>query len=153
MTLPSAFGSQIILSWSVVRQVAQVFSLLTTTVSASLATTISWYSTLFSSQIFASSSSMGRDASFMSVSPAQNDSKPPPVPDSPTVIWTSGLVSLKSSAATLDIGPTVLEPSMATVPVSRAVVRRRCRRCCRPRRRSGPVPGPRPRQPGRSPGA
>ena len=38
---------------------------------------------------FGSSSALiGRDASLMSVSPAQNFSKPPPVPEVPTVIWT-----------------------------------------------------------------
>ena len=35
----------------------------------------------------------------MSVSPAQNFSKPPVVPDSPTLILTSGLSPLNSSAA------------------------------------------------------
>ena len=46
-----------------------------------------------------SSGLIGREASEMSVSPAQNFSKPPPVPDWPTEIFTSGLSSLKSSAA------------------------------------------------------
>ena len=35
----------------------------------------------------------------MSVSPAQNFSKPPPVPDSPTVTFTSGFSPWKPSAA------------------------------------------------------
>ncbi len=35
----------------------------------------------------------------MSVSPAQNFSKPPPVPDVPTVIFTSGFWAWNSSAA------------------------------------------------------
>ena len=52
----------------------------------------------------------------MSVSPAQNFSKPPPVPDVPTVIWTSGFSSLKSSAAACVNGATVEEPSMAILP-------------------------------------
>ena len=52
----------------------------------------------------------------MSVSPAQNFSKPPPVPEEPTVIFTFGLSSLKSSAAACAKGRTVLEPSMAIVP-------------------------------------
>jgi hypothetical protein len=42
---------------------------------------------------------IGRDAFETSVSPAQNFSKPPPVPDWPTEILTSGFSSLKSSAA------------------------------------------------------
>ena len=44
-----------------------------------------------------SSSLIGREASEMSVSPAQNFSKPPPVPDSPTVTLTSGFSSERSS--------------------------------------------------------
>ena len=52
----------------------------------------------------------------MSVSPAQNFSKPPPVPDWPTVIFTSGFSSLKSSAAAWANGKTVEEPSMAMLP-------------------------------------
>ena len=42
---------------------------------------------------------MPREAVEMSVSPAQNFSKPPPVPDWPTVMRTSGFSSLNSSAA------------------------------------------------------
>ena len=45
--------------------------------------------------------SIGREASEMSVSPAQNFSKPPPVPDCPTVMFTSGFSSLNRSAARL----------------------------------------------------
>ena len=41
-------------------------------------------------QIAASSSLIGREASEMSVSPAQNFSKPPPVPEMPTVTLTLG---------------------------------------------------------------
>ena len=46
-----------------------------------------------------SSSSIGREASEMSVSPAQNFSKPPPVPEVPTVTRTPGFVAANSSAA------------------------------------------------------
>ena len=53
----------------------------------------------FSQSGASSSSSIGREASEISVSPAQNFSKPPPVPDWPTVIWTPDCSSLKSSAA------------------------------------------------------
>src|SRR5687768_13807858 len=52
----------------------------------------------------------------MSVSPAQNFSKPPPVPETPTVILTSGFSSRNSSAAASVSGPTVLDPSIAIVP-------------------------------------
>src|SRR4051794_6323258 len=52
----------------------------------------------------------------MSVSPAQNFSKPPPVPEVPTVTWTSGFSSLNSSAAACVNGATVDEPSIAILP-------------------------------------
>ena len=65
-----------------------------------------------------SSGLIGREASEMSVSPAQNFSKPPPVPDVPTVICTSGFSSLNSSAAACVNGATVEEPSMAILPES-----------------------------------
>jgi hypothetical protein len=87
------------LSWPVVRQ-STVSSLLVTTERPSLATWTSENATPFFSQTGTSSSSLiGRDALEMSVSPAQNFSKPPPVPDWPTLILTSGLSSLNSSAA------------------------------------------------------
>ena len=54
----------------------------------------------------------------MSVSPAQNFSKPPPVPEVPTVTLTPGCSSLKSSAAAVVSGATVLEPSTLTLPES-----------------------------------
>ena len=54
----------------------------------------------------------------MSVSPAQNFSKPPPVPDVPTVICTSGFSSLNSSAAASANGATVDEPSIAILPLT-----------------------------------
>ena len=83
----------------------------------SLAMTTSLYLTPAFSQSGASSSSLiGREASEMSVSPAQNFSKPPPVPETPTVIWTSGFSSLNSSAAASANGPTVDEPSIAIWP-------------------------------------
>ena len=52
----------------------------------------------------------------MSVSPAQNFSKPPPVPEIPTVIFTSGFSSRNSSAAASVSGPTVLDPSIVMLP-------------------------------------
>ncbi len=54
----------------------------------------------------------------MSVSPVQNFSKPPPVPEVPTVTLTPGCSSLKSSAAAVVSGATVLEPSTLTLPDS-----------------------------------
>src|SRR5690606_33014669 len=118
MTLPSEAGSHIFLSWSAVRHLAQVFSLFTTTVSASTATG-SWAVVMpLASQAAFSSSLIGREASEMSVSPLQNFSKPPPVPDVATVTLTLGCCSAKSSAAAVDRGATVLEPSILTDPLS-----------------------------------
>src|SRR5215210_2800345 len=72
----------------------------------------------FSQTGTSSSSLMGREASEMSVSPAQNFSKPPPVPDAPTVILTPGCSSLNSSPAASANGKTVLEPSILMLPES-----------------------------------
>jgi hypothetical protein len=55
---------------------------------------------------------MGRDALLMSVSPRQNRSKPPPVPDTPTVTRRPGLAIWNSSATASLIGKTVLDPSI-----------------------------------------
>ena len=94
MILPSAAGSQVFLSWSTVRQVAQSFSVLAMTVMASTPTWNSTYSTPASAQRgTSSSSSIGRDAFEMSVSSAQKRSKPPPVPDVPTSTLTFGCSS------------------------------------------------------------
>ena len=85
----------------------------------SLATWTSSYLMPAFSQTGASSSSLiGREAVETSVSPAQNFSKPPPVPDWPTVTWTLGCSSLKSSPAASAKGKTVEEPSIRIVPVS-----------------------------------
>ena len=72
-----------------------------------------------------SSSSIGREASEMSVSSAQKRSKPPPVPASETVTWTSGFSSLRSSWAAVLIGKTVEEPSTTTLPLAPPRRRRR----------------------------
>ena len=104
------------------RQSAQSLSLLTTTVRASFATAISANSMPFPSQMVFSSSLIGREASEMSVSPAQNFSKPPPVPEVPTVTLTPDCSSLKSSAAAVVRGATVLDPSALTAPDSAFVV-------------------------------
>ena len=70
------------------------------------------------SQASISLSLMGREASEMSVSPAQNFWKPPPVPETPTVTRTSGATERNSSATASVTGKTVLDPSMATEPES-----------------------------------
>ena len=69
-----------------------------------MATWSSVYSMPVSSHTATSSSSIGREASEMSVWPWQKTSKPPPVPASPTVTWTSGFSSLSSSWAATLIG-------------------------------------------------
>ncbi len=70
----------------------------------------------------ASSGLIGREASLMSVSSAQNLVNPPPVPDSLTLMSTPGLAALNSSATASEIGRTVLEPSTTTLPVTGAVL-------------------------------
>ena len=76
------------------------------------------YSMPASAQSAASSSLIGREASEMSVSPAQKRSKPPPVPEIPTVRTTPEFSAPNSSAAAVVSGPTVLEPSASTEPES-----------------------------------
>ena len=66
----------------------------------------------------ASLSLIGRDASEMSVSPAQKVLNPPPVPLVRTVIRTPEFSFWKSPAASVMSGATVLEPSRRMVPVS-----------------------------------
>ncbi len=110
-------GSQIFLSCSTVRQSIGL-SALTTTAMPSLATVICSNLTLFDAQIMASSSLIGREASEMSVSPAQNFLKPPPVPEVPTATVTPLFSPSKPSAAASDRGATVLEPSIWIVPES-----------------------------------
>ena len=52
----------------------------------------------------------------MSVSPAQNFSKPPPVPEVPTVTRTPEFSAMNCSATASVNGATVLEPSMRIEP-------------------------------------
>ena len=80
-------------------------------------------------QAATSSCLIAREASEMSVSPLQNSSKPPPVPDVPTVMFTPEFSPLKASAAAEVRGPTVEEPSIVMSP-ERSDGRRR-RRCPR----------------------
>ena len=116
VTSPSASGAHSVLSSSVVRQVMKSLSADATTVSASVATWSSVYSIPFFSQIAISSSSIGREALEMSVSPMQNFSKPPPVPEVPTETLTSEFSPLNSSPAAEVSGSTVDEPSTTTSP-------------------------------------
>src|SRR5690606_25019181 len=58
----------------------------------------------------------GRDAFEKSVSPWMNFSKPPPVPETPTVTWTFGCVPAYSSTIPSIIGATVDDPSPETCP-------------------------------------
>jgi hypothetical protein len=83
-------ADQISLSWSTVSDSAQSLSLLTTTVSASVATLISWGSTPLFWQFSISLSLIGRDALLRWESPGQKKfSNPPPEP----VDWMSMLTS------------------------------------------------------------
>ena len=67
-------------------------------------------------QAAASSSLIGREAFERSVSPRQKRSKPPPVPETPTVTCTPLFCCWKRSAAAVVYGPTVLEPSASIRP-------------------------------------
>src|SRR5687768_6900283 len=58
-----------------------------------------------------SEAEIGRDAFEISVSPRQNFSKPPPVPDRPTVTRKPRLIFWNSSANASVTGKTVLDPS------------------------------------------
>src|SRR4051794_32063641 len=91
-----SLGPQICASCSTLRQSLGLLGLRTTVI-ASLATLASPYLTPDFLQAATSSGSISRDASLMSVSPAQNFSKPPPVPDWPTVTSTPGFCVLNSS--------------------------------------------------------
>ena len=74
-------GSQIAFSWSTVRQSTARFLFVTTAMPSLAIWTSSYLMPAFSQTGASSSSLIGREASEMSVSPAQNFSKPPPVPD------------------------------------------------------------------------
>ena len=60
---------------------------------------------------------IGLEASDISVSPGQNFLNPPPVPETPTDICTSGLRAVNSSATACVIGNTVEDPSINISPV------------------------------------
>ncbi len=63
---------------------------------------------------------MEREASEMAVSPLVNRPKPPPVPEIPTGTFTFGHFFRNASAAAIEIGATVLDPSILTSPSSSA---------------------------------
>src|SRR4028119_2502781 len=123
---PSAAGSHIVLSCSLVTSVAKSFCLLTTTEMPSKATGISMNSTPFSSHTGTSSAtSIGLEASEIWVSPLQNASKPSLVPEPPMLILASGFSSRNSSAAACVIGRPVRGPPKATSPATRPPPHRR----------------------------
>src|SRR3990172_86972 len=97
--------SQIFLSSAVVRQSTQLFCGLTRTDRPSSATSSSTYSIPASLHSVASdvasglsSVLIGREASFMSISPAQSFLNPPPVPENAAVTLTPGFAFWNSSA-------------------------------------------------------
>ena len=82
---------QTFLSSAVVRQVAlDAFCWLVTIVMPSFATVNATHLTPFWRQLAYSVLLIARDAFARSISPRQNFSKPPPVPETPTVILTFG---------------------------------------------------------------
>ena len=111
-------GSQIFFSSPTVRQFAQVFCRLTTTERPSFATVNATHLTPASRHLIASEFRIGREAFERSISLRQNRSKPPPVPEMPTVTRAFLFFFWKPSAAAIAYGPTVLEPSAVTVPLS-----------------------------------
>ena len=111
---------QIVLSSAVVRQSTQVFALLTTIERPSFATVNATHLTPASRQRIASEFFIGREAFERSISLRQNRSKPPPVPEMPTVTRRGGFRFWKPSAAAIAYGPTVLEPSARDRPPERS---------------------------------
>src|SRR5688500_15122630 len=81
---------QTFFSSAVVKHVAQVFCGLIASVMPSFATVNATHLTPFSRHCAYSEDLIGREAFARSISPRQNFSKPPPVPEMPTVIRTLG---------------------------------------------------------------
>ena len=98
------------------RQVTAVFSGEVMTLMPSMPIWSSMKLMPVSSQSAASSSSMARDASAMSMEPSQRRANPSPVPGPSTEYWTSGLAALKSAATIELIGSTVDDPEMTISP-------------------------------------
>ena len=92
---------QIVFSSAVVRQSTQVFCVLTTTEIPSFATVNATHLTPASRQRIASEFFIGRDAFARSISLRQKRSKPPPVPEMPTVTRAAGFFFWKPSAAAM----------------------------------------------------
>ena len=90
VTFPSDAGSHIRLNSPRLRQLANVFAGFVTMARLSNANGNSMSSTPVFSHCASSAALMGRDAPAMSISPAQNFLKPPPVPDSCTFTLTEG---------------------------------------------------------------
>src|SRR5436309_962447 len=72
----------------------------------------------FLSQVAASVSSIGREASLTSVFPSQKRANPSPVPGPSTLICTSGFFEENFSATSEEIGWTVEDPETTTEPVN-----------------------------------
>src|SRR5918996_2201966 len=94
------------------------FAGLVSTAMPSIPTFSSMNSMPSSSQAAISSASIGRDASDMSVSPAQKSSKPSPVPGPSTDIWTPPFSAENFSAFAAEIGSTVEDPETVIEPDS-----------------------------------
>jgi hypothetical protein len=110
--------SQIFFSSATVRQFAHVFDLFATIEIPSFATVIASQRTPLSRHFLCSEALIGRDAFERSVSLLQKRSKPPPVPEMPTVTCTPLFFFWNISAAAVVSGPTVLEPSAVILPLS-----------------------------------
>jgi hypothetical protein len=98
------------------RQLTAVFSTEVRTLMPSIATLSSTYSMPASAQAAASSSLIAREASLMSVSPAQNLTKPSPVPGPSTVNAKPGFWAANASATPVLMGSTVDEPETRMLP-------------------------------------
>ena len=116
---PWAAGSHILRSSLTFIESTKVFRGLTTTERPSKATGASTNLIDAAPQASISAARIGREASEMSVSLAQNFLKPPPVPEIPTVTRTLPPVAFwNSSAMASEMGNTVDEPSTLIVPES-----------------------------------
>src|ERR687897_530161 len=105
-------------SSAVVRHVAHVFCGLIARVIPSFATVKATHLMPFSLHWAYSEALIALEAFARSISPRQNFSKPPPVPEIPTVMRTFGWTFRYISAAEVVHGPTVLEPSAVMLPAS-----------------------------------
>ena len=105
-----------------VRQSTKSFWGLTIRESPSVPTLSSKYSMPFEAAASFSAYLMLLEASEISVSPAVNRLKPPPVPEMPTIGWVLPWSFWNSSATACEIGETVLEPSISITPLSSGVI-------------------------------